>query len=49
MLSDILIAAGFTAVGFLLGVYFFGSLILSRYKKYPVDVILLIDRYAQKW
>ena len=49
MLSDILIAVGFTTVGFFLGMVEFGSLLLSKYKKYPIDVILLIDQYAQKW
>lgn len=49
MLSDILIAVGFATVGFFLGMIEFGSLLLSKYKKYPIDVILLIDQYAQKW
>ena len=49
MLSDILIAVGFATVGFFLGIIALGSLILSKYKKYPIDVILLINQYAQKW
>lgn len=49
MLSNILIAVGFTAIGFILGVYTTGAIVLTKYKKYPVDAILLIDQYAQKW
>jgi hypothetical protein len=49
MLSDILIAVGFAAIGFILGVYAACATVLTKYKKYPIDAILLIDQYAQKW
>ena len=49
MVANILIAVSFMAVGFVSGVWYAGALILSKYKKYPIDTILLIDQYAQKW
>jgi len=48
MVTNILIAGAFFALGILTGVMMTGRLILSKYKKCPIGVILLIDQYAQK-
>ena len=49
MIANILIAGAFFALGNVTGIWASGWALLSKYKKYPVDVILLIDHYAQKW
>ena len=48
MIANILIAAGFTAVGFLLGVYCTSLMILKKFKKYPKDVILILEEHAEQ-
>ena len=49
MLSNILIAIGFFGLGFLSGMITAAWMALDKYKKYPVDVVLLFEEYAKKF
>lgn len=49
MITNILMAAGFFGFGFLTGMITSAWVQISAYKKHPLDVILLLEKYASKW
>jgi len=48
MLSNILIATGFAGIGFIVGVWTTGYIILKRFNQFPLDVVVLMDKYADE-
>lgn len=49
MITNIIIAGVSLFVGCVIGLYTATWVMLSKYSKYPKEVIALLDEYAEKW